>query len=120
MVVAMAAVGVVDDVTSGAAISMTSSSSSSPGWLSVAVTVVVLGAVILSTVVGNTFVIAAVLVERNLRGHVANFLVASLAVADLLVATLVMPLAAVNEVRQHTALRARHVARRGPGGRRPL
>jgi len=36
-------------------------------------------------------------VERNLR-TVANYLIASLAVADLLVAALVMPLAAVNEV----------------------
>ena len=37
------------------------------------------------------------MVERNLR-TVANYLIASLAVADLLVAALVMPLAAVNEV----------------------
>ena len=61
-------------------------------------TVVTLVGIILATVVGNAFVIAAVLLERNLRSHVANYLVASLAVADLLVAVLVMPLAAVNEV----------------------
>ena len=61
------------------------------------VTSVVLGAIILATIVGNVFVIAAIVLERNLR-NVANYLIASLAVADLLVAALVMPLAAVNEV----------------------
>ena len=47
--------------------------------------------------VGNVFVIAAILLERHLHS-VANYLIVSLAVADLLVACLVMPLAAVNEV----------------------
>jgi len=60
-------------------------------------TSVVLGIIILATIVGNVFVIAAIILERNLR-NVANYLIASLAVADLLVAALVMPLAAVNEV----------------------
>lgn len=46
---------------------------------------------------GNVFVIAAIILERNLQ-NVANYLVASLAVADLLVACLVMPLGAVYEV----------------------
>lgn len=46
---------------------------------------------------GNVFVIAAIILERNLQ-NVANYLVASLAVADLLVACLVMPLSAVYEV----------------------
>ena len=41
--------------------------------------------------------IAAILLERNLR-NVANYLILSLAVADLLVAVLVMPLGAVYEV----------------------
>lgn len=41
--------------------------------------------------------IAAIILERNLQ-NVANYLVASLAVADLLVACLVMPLGAVYEV----------------------
>jgi len=87
---------------------MTSSSSSEPtvsGWVSLQrhslahllVTSLVLGAIILATIVGNVFVIAAIILERNLR-NVANYLIASLAVADLLVAALVMPLAAVNEV----------------------
>ena len=61
------------------------------------VTSAVLGAIILATIVGNVFVIAAIVLERNLR-NVANYLIASLSVADLLVAALVMPLAAVNEV----------------------
>jgi len=60
-------------------------------------TSLVLGVIILATIVGNVFVIAAIVLERNLR-NVANYLIASLAVADLLVAALVMPLAAVNEV----------------------
>lgn len=41
--------------------------------------------------------IAAILLERNLQ-NVANYLILSLAVADLLVACLVMPLGAVYEV----------------------
>ena len=43
------------------------------------------------------FVIAAILLERHLHS-VANYLIVSLAVADLLVACLVMPLSAVYEV----------------------
>ena len=61
------------------------------------VTLIILGTIILAAIVGNIFVITAIAVERNLRA-VANYLIASLAVADLLVAALVMPLAAVNEV----------------------
>ena len=63
------------------------------------VTLVILGTIILLAIVGNVFVMAAVILERNLR-TVANYLVISLAVADLMVATLDMPLAAVNEVSQ--------------------
>lgn len=55
-------------------------------------------AIILATVIGNAFVIAAVILERNLRTHVANYLVASLAMADMMVAVLVMPVAAVKDV----------------------
>jgi 5-hydroxytryptamine receptor 1 len=43
------------------------------------------------------FVIAAILLDRHLQS-VANYLILSLAVADLLVALLVMPLGAVYEV----------------------
>lgn len=41
--------------------------------------------------------IAAILLEKNLQS-VANYLIVSLAVADLMVACLVMPLGAVYEV----------------------
>ncbi|XP_076389039.1 serotonin receptor [Megachile rotundata] len=57
----------------------------------------VLGLLILVTVFGNLFVIAAILLERNLQS-VANYLIVSLAVADLMVACLVMPLGAVYEI----------------------
>lgn len=40
------------------------------------------------------FVIAAIFLERNLQ-NVANYLIVSLAMADLMVACLVMPLGAV-------------------------
>lgn len=49
------------------------------------------------TFAGNVFVIAAILIEKNLQ-NVANYLIVSLAVADLMVACLVMPLGAVYEV----------------------
>ncbi|KAL7737268.1 hypothetical protein ACLKA6_012892 [Drosophila palustris] len=65
--------------------------------LRMAVTSVLLGLMILVTIIGNVFVIAAIILERNLQ-NVANYLVASLAVADLFVACLVMPLGAVYEV----------------------
>uniref|UniRef100_A0AAG5DKZ3 G-protein coupled receptors family 1 profile domain-containing protein n=1 Tax=Anopheles atroparvus TaxID=41427 RepID=A0AAG5DKZ3_ANOAO len=53
----------------------------------------------------NVFVIAAILLERNLQS-VANHLILSLAVADLLVACLVMPLGAVYEVSKEWRLGA--------------
>lgn len=53
--------------------------------------------------IGNVFVVAAILLERNLQS-VANHLILSLAVADLLVACLVMPLSAVYEVSQEWKL----------------
>ncbi|CAH0555365.1 unnamed protein product [Brassicogethes aeneus] len=66
-------------------------------------TAILLGLIILATVIGNVFVIAAILLERNLQ-NVANYLILSLAVADLLVACLVMPLGAVYEVSQEWRL----------------
>ena len=50
--------------------------------------------VTLATVIGNALVILAILRERHLRS-VGNYLVFSLAVADLMVACLVMPLGAL-------------------------
>ncbi|XP_017470439.1 PREDICTED: 5-hydroxytryptamine receptor 2B-like [Rhagoletis zephyria] len=58
---------------------------------------IVLGLLIFITIIGNVFVIAAIILERNLQ-NVANYLVVSLALADLLVACLVMPLGAVYEI----------------------
>ncbi|KAK3608006.1 hypothetical protein CHS0354_009941 [Potamilus streckersoni] len=60
-------------------------------------TSVVLGIMILCTIVGNVFVIAAIILEKNLQ-NVANYLVLSLAVADLMVATMVMPLSVVSVI----------------------
>lgn len=57
----------------------------------------ILGLLILTTVIGNVFVIVAILVERNLQTF-GNYLVFSLAIADLMVACLVMPIGAINEV----------------------
>lgn len=61
---------------------------------------IVLSLLILVTIVGNVFVISAVCLERSLRG-VSNYLILSLAVTDLLVAVLVMPLSLVNEISIH-------------------
>ncbi|XP_013791203.2 5-hydroxytryptamine receptor-like [Limulus polyphemus] len=73
--------------------------------LLMSVTSVILGLLILATVIGNVFVIAAIFMDRNLR-CVGNYLVLSLAVADLMVACLVMPLGAVYEVTQEWVLGA--------------
>ncbi|XP_050672385.1 5-hydroxytryptamine receptor-like [Leptidea sinapis] len=76
---------------------------SSAALLRAAIKAILLGLLILATVVGNVFVIAAILLERHLRSA-ANHLILSLAVADLLVACLVMPLGAVYEVAQRWTL----------------
>ncbi|KAH9414430.1 G-protein coupled receptor [Dermatophagoides pteronyssinus] len=52
---------------------------------------------ILATIIGNVFVISAVIFERSLRS-VGNYLVVSLAITDLMVACLVMPIGAIYEV----------------------
>lgn len=64
---------------------------------------VVLGILTVMTIVGNVFVIAAIIMERNLR-TTGNYLVLSLAVADLMVACLVMPLGAFSEITQSWTL----------------
>ncbi|KAK1166427.1 D(1C) dopamine receptor-like [Acipenser oxyrinchus oxyrinchus] len=63
-----------------------------------AVTGCLLFLLILSTLLGNTLVCAAVIKFRHLRSKVTNFFVISLAVSDLFVAVLVMPWKAVTEV----------------------
>ncbi|KAM8848324.1 D(1) dopamine receptor-like isoform 1-T2 [Synchiropus picturatus] len=57
-----------------------------------------LSLLILTTLLGNTLVCAAVTKFRHLRTKVTNFFVISLAVSDLLVAILVMPWKAVTEI----------------------
>ncbi|XP_026165463.1 D(1)-like dopamine receptor [Mastacembelus armatus] len=53
---------------------------------------------VVSTLLGNTLVCAAVVKFRHLRSKVTNFFVISLAVSDLFVAVLVMPWEAITEV----------------------
>ncbi|XP_076249505.1 5-hydroxytryptamine receptor 7 isoform X2 [Calliopsis andreniformis] len=57
----------------------------------------VLGSIIVGTVIGNTLVIVAVFLVKKLRKP-CNYLVVSLAVSDLCVALLVMPMALLNEI----------------------
>lgn len=63
-----------------------------------ALTGCVLCALIVSTLLGNTLVCAAVIRFRHLRSKLTNWFVVSLAVSDLLVAVLVMPWRAASEV----------------------
>ncbi|KAI4877211.1 hypothetical protein NFI96_003961 [Prochilodus magdalenae] len=58
----------------------------------------VLFLLIVSTLLGNTLVCAAVVKFRHLRSKVTNFFVVSLAVSDLFVAVLVMPWEAMSAV----------------------
>ena len=69
-----------------------------PVWASVFI-VLACSLIVVGTIVGNTLVCTAVSIVRKLRTP-SNWLIVSLAVADLLVALLVMPLAIVYEVRQ--------------------
>ncbi|NXY59923.1 DRD5 protein, partial [Callaeas wilsoni] len=62
------------------------------------VTAACLSLLILSTLLGNALVCAAVLRFRHLRSKVTNLFVVSLAVSDLLVAVLVMPWRAATDV----------------------
>ncbi|XP_035998267.1 D(5)-like dopamine receptor [Fundulus heteroclitus] len=63
-----------------------------------ALTGCVLCVLIVSTLLGNTLVCAAIIKFRHLRSKVTNSFVVSLAVSDLFVAVLVMPWRAVSEV----------------------
>ncbi|XP_029372094.1 5-hydroxytryptamine (serotonin) receptor 1A b [Echeneis naucrates] len=56
-----------------------------------------LGALILCAVFGNACVVAAIALERSLQ-NVANYLIGSLAVTDLMVSVLVLPMAALYQV----------------------
>lgn len=60
---------------------------------------VILSSLVVCTFIGNLFVIIAILVDKNLQ-TAANLLVLSLAFADFMVACLVMPLGAYNDLYQ--------------------
>ncbi|GFU10690.1 5-hydroxytryptamine receptor [Nephila pilipes] len=64
-----------------------------------------LGILISATVIGNVFVMVAIVRDRNLN-NLSNYLVFSLALADLLVALLVMPIGAVYAVKQQWTMGA--------------
>ena len=79
------------------AFDLSSSKSISSEWLIIAA---ILSVVILFSVFGNLLICAAILTERNLRKS-SNFFYVSLAVADLLVALVVMTFALANDVMGH-------------------
>lgn len=60
-------------------------------WLHIVLSALVLGIIILFIIVGNTLVVIAIAVDRNLN-TVQNYFIASLAVSDLSLGALVMPL----------------------------
>lgn len=60
---------------------------------------VILTSIVVCTFIGNFFVIVAILIDKNLQ-TAANQLVLSLALADLMVACLVMPLGAYNDLQE--------------------
>ncbi|XP_064616817.1 5-hydroxytryptamine receptor-like [Liolophura sinensis] len=59
---------------------------------------VVLGAIVLGTILGNIFVISAILLQKSLRATTWNYLILSLAVTDLMVAVFVLPISIENQV----------------------
>lgn len=61
------------------------------------ITSLLLGALILCSIFGNACVVAAITLERSLQ-NVANYLIGSLAVTDLMVSVLVLPMAALYQV----------------------
>lgn len=73
-----------------------------PNWANI-ILALVLVMLMLTTAIGNLFVIVAILIERNLR-TIGNYLVLSLAIADLLVALLVMPLAGIQQILERWTL----------------
>ncbi|KAM7537872.1 hypothetical protein Aperf_G00000061706 [Anoplocephala perfoliata] len=66
-------------------------------WIHFYIVSVFLGFLIICVICGNALVVLAVLTERHLR-VISNYLILSLAMADLLVAMVVMPLSAVHEI----------------------
>jgi len=97
---------VVDELTVPA--TTTTAVNSSSVAVSVDWSAVALGLIVVATVFGNSLLCAAVVTERRLQ-NMTNYFLASLAVADLLVAVVVMPLAVVVQIygiRTHAYLRS--------------
>ncbi|CAF4234384.1 unnamed protein product [Rotaria socialis] len=91
---------IIDDSSNNNLISSIDHSPSSSILVSVQhciITALILGVIIVATITGNILVIAAVKIEKNLHS-VAYYLFVSLAVADLMVASMVMPIAVLKEV----------------------
>jgi len=82
----------VPDNTTTAATTTTTAVATSVEWGAVA-----LGLIVVATVFGNSLLCAAVATDRRLQ-NMTNYFLASLAVADLLVAVVVMPLAVVVQI----------------------
>ncbi|PAV71784.1 hypothetical protein WR25_10239 [Diploscapter pachys] len=58
----------------------------------------ILSVLTIACVIGNVFVLLAIVMERDLRGRPQSYLIFSLACADLIVGTIVMPLGAYNTI----------------------
>ncbi|KAF7274185.1 hypothetical protein GWI33_013138, partial [Rhynchophorus ferrugineus] len=59
---------------------------------------IILGGIIITTIIGNTLVCVCIFLVRKLR-RPCNYLLVSLAVSDLCVAILVMPMALIYEIK---------------------
>ena len=59
---------------------------------------IVLSLIVISILIGNSLVIIAVALYRKLRKSISNSFIASLAVADLLLAILVLPFSVIEEI----------------------
>ena len=80
-----------------AAVTADNSSSAAATMLPARWSAVTLGLLVIATAFGNILLCVAVMTERRLQ-NMTNYFLASLAVADLLVAVVVMPLAVVVEI----------------------
>lgn len=65
----------------------------------------ILGAIILGTILGNIFVISAILLEKSLRATTSNYLILSLAATDLMLAVFVLPISIENQITVRWRLR---------------
>lgn len=85
-----------DSTDNNGTVSTIDAASQHPTWAAVLI-VAACSVIMIGTVVGNLLVCTAVSIVRKLRTP-SNWLIVSLAVADLLVALIVMPLAVMYEI----------------------